>query len=75
MLATFFSIQIVGIDAGVGVGLIISIIDHAATTSNQDSKHHVRKIERRSRKVRSLEVRNCEEQNDEPQPCNFNSSS
>ncbi|GMH97617.1 hypothetical protein TrVE_jg9431 [Triparma verrucosa] len=55
LLATFVSIQIVGIDAGVGVGLIFSIIDHAATTSNQDSKHHVRKIERRSRKVRSLE--------------------
>ncbi|GMH93904.1 hypothetical protein TL16_g12754 [Triparma laevis f. inornata] len=55
LLSTFGAIQIVGIDAGVLVGVILSIIDHAATTSNQDSKHHVRKIERRSRKVRSLE--------------------
>ena len=55
LVLTFVAIQVFGIDAGVIIGVFLSVVDYTRTTSAQDHKHYVRKIERRSRKVRSLE--------------------
>jgi SulP family sulfate permease len=56
LLGTFTSIHVVGIDLGVLVGIILSIVEYTVSNAaNRDHHHFVRRVERRSRKVRSLE--------------------
>ena len=47
LVLTFTAIQALGIDAGVILGVVLSVVDYTRTTSAQDHKHYVRKIERR----------------------------
>ncbi|GMI36444.1 hypothetical protein TrRE_jg3586 [Triparma retinervis] len=57
LILTFLAIQAVGIDAGIIVGVVMALVEFVITNRvYSEGKKYVRRVERRSRKVRPMEA-------------------